>query len=112
VLPLGKAVAVYFQAAANHPFTFLGALGPARPSVSFPLLEVGDEPEPPVGPMKLGVVVEDAIVLPPPPDAQGGREGIKERNSTVFTVLCHNPNIQLLHRISVSKNKKKESYTC
>lgn len=69
-LPPGKAVAVYFQAAANRPFAFLGALGPTRPSASFPLPEAGDEPEPAVGPAKLGVAVEDAAALPPPPDEQ------------------------------------------
>jgi protein Hikeshi len=37
-------------------------------SVNFPLPEVGDEPEPLMGPVKLGVTVEDAIMLPPPPD--------------------------------------------
>ncbi|CAN6301617.1 unnamed protein product [Urochloa humidicola] len=69
-LPPGKAVAVYFQAAANRPFAFLGALGPTRPSASFSLPEAGDEPEPAVGPAKLGVAVEDAAALPPPPDEQ------------------------------------------
>ncbi|CAO2143313.1 unnamed protein product [Urochloa humidicola] len=56
VLPPGKAVTVYFQAAANHPFAFLGALGPTRPSASFSLPEL--------------VAVEDVAVLPPPPDEQ------------------------------------------
>jgi hypothetical protein len=60
-LPPGKA-------AANRPFTFLGALGPVHSSVNFPLPEVGDEPEPLMGPVKLGVSVEDAVMLPPPPD--------------------------------------------
>jgi hypothetical protein len=46
-LPPGKAVAVYYQAAANRPFAFLGALGPTRPSATFRLPEAGDEPEPP-----------------------------------------------------------------
>lgn len=69
-LPPGKAVAVYFQPAANRPFAFLGALGPGRPSASLPLPEAGDEPEPPLGPAKLGVAVEDAAALPPPPDGQ------------------------------------------
>jgi len=69
-LPPGKAVAVYFQAAANRPFAFLGALGATRPSASFSLPEAGDEPEPAVGPAKLGVAVEDVAALPPPPDEQ------------------------------------------
>ncbi|KAE8771538.1 protein OPI10 [Hordeum vulgare] len=69
-LPPGKAVAVYYQAAANRPFAFLGALGPARPSATFQLPEAGDEPEPPAGPAKLGVAVEDAAALPTPPDEQ------------------------------------------
>jgi protein Hikeshi len=60
----GKAVAVYFEAAANRPFTFLGALGLARPSANFPLPEACDEPEPPMGSANLGVTVEDVAALP------------------------------------------------
>jgi protein Hikeshi len=83
-LPPGKAVAVYFQAAANRPFAFLGALGPARPSASFPLPE---EPEPPVGPAKLGVAVGDAAALPPPPDERRAQRVALRLGENLFNFM-------------------------